>query len=223
VTVERKYVASQEAAASLHDGACDLAGLRSRRALRAAHARALRPLARPRSTRLIHVATRHQGLMVAPGNPRKIYGVADLARPDVRFINRQRGSGTRFLLDCLLEDAHVDPEPHRRLRAGRVHARRGRGLRRQRMADAGSGWRRRASLQARLRAARLRTLLPDVPRAVAGQAGIQATLEILRSAEFEQAVNLLSGYSAQRCGEVETLKQAFPEFHVPRSRAARLE
>ena len=53
--------------------------------------------------------------------------------------------------------------------------------------------------------------------------GIEATLRILRSPDFQQAVNLLSGYSADRCGDVETLKQAFPDFHPPRTRAARLE
>lgn len=49
--------------------------------------------------RLVNVAIRRQGLMVAPGNPRDIQGIASLTRPDVRFVNRQRGSGTRILLD----------------------------------------------------------------------------------------------------------------------------
>ena len=49
--------------------------------------------------RLVHLAMRQQGLMVAPGNPKGIRGLACLARPDITFINRQRGSGTRMLLD----------------------------------------------------------------------------------------------------------------------------
>lgn len=48
---------------------------------------------------LVHLARRQQGLMVAPGNPKNITGLADLARTEVVFINRQRGSGTRTLLD----------------------------------------------------------------------------------------------------------------------------
>ena len=40
-----------------------------------------------RVQRVINVATRRQGLIVAPGNPRKIYGLADLARPDVPLAN----------------------------------------------------------------------------------------------------------------------------------------
>lgn len=42
---------------------------------------------------------REQGLIVAPGNPKGINGLADLTRPDVSFVNRQRGAGTRLLLD----------------------------------------------------------------------------------------------------------------------------
>jgi putative molybdopterin biosynthesis protein len=46
--------------------------------------------------RLVH---REQGLIVAPGNPHGIAGIEDLARPGVRYVNRQRGAGTRVLLD----------------------------------------------------------------------------------------------------------------------------
>jgi molybdate transport repressor ModE-like protein len=46
---------------------------------------------------------RTQGLMVATGNPLLIKKLADLARPEVRFINRQKGAGTRLLLDTLME------------------------------------------------------------------------------------------------------------------------
>ncbi len=57
---------------------------------------------------LIRVARRTQGLMVAPGNPRGITGVAGLAG-GARFINRQRGSGTRILLDHLLGKEGIEP------------------------------------------------------------------------------------------------------------------
>jgi hypothetical protein len=45
---------------------------------------------------------RVQGLIVGKGNPLRITTVRDLARPEVRFINRQKGAGTRLLLDRLL-------------------------------------------------------------------------------------------------------------------------
>lgn len=42
---------------------------------------------------------REQGLIVQKGNPKNILSLADLRGPDVLYINRQRGSGTRVLLD----------------------------------------------------------------------------------------------------------------------------
>jgi len=42
---------------------------------------------------------REQGILTLRGNPKAIHSLQDLARPDVRFINRQRGAGTRILLD----------------------------------------------------------------------------------------------------------------------------
>ncbi len=53
---------------------------------------------------------REQGLMVAPGNPKGIRELADLARGDLRFVNRQRGAGTRVLLDYHLEKLGIASE-----------------------------------------------------------------------------------------------------------------
>lgn len=46
---------------------------------------------------------RVQGLIMAKGNPLKIKSIRDLARPEIRIINRQKGAGTRLLLDRLIE------------------------------------------------------------------------------------------------------------------------
>ena len=59
---------------------------------------------------VVNLAIRHQGLIVAPGNPKSIQGVNDLARPDVSFVNRQRGAGTRILTDYRLAKAGIDPK-----------------------------------------------------------------------------------------------------------------
>ena len=56
--------------------------------------------------RLVH---RDQGLLVAPGNPLGLTGLADLTRPELRYVNRQRGAGTRVLLDHALGGLGVDP------------------------------------------------------------------------------------------------------------------
>lgn len=57
---------------------------------------------------LVHVAKRTQGLLTAKGNPKAIREIADLARKDVRFVNRQIGSGTRILLDMMLKEQGID-------------------------------------------------------------------------------------------------------------------
>ena len=51
---------------------------------------------------------REQGLLVKKGNPKAIQSLGDLEREDVTFINRQRGSGTRVLLDYHLEEMQID-------------------------------------------------------------------------------------------------------------------
>jgi putative molybdopterin biosynthesis protein len=49
--------------------------------------------------RLISLVGRSQGLIVRKGNPKGINSLEDLTRPEVIFVNRQRGAGTRVLLD----------------------------------------------------------------------------------------------------------------------------
>lgn len=61
-----------------------------------------------RTVRLITLAWRQQGLVVPRGNPKGIRGLADLCRPGIVYINRQRGSGTRVLLDYLLRRDRLD-------------------------------------------------------------------------------------------------------------------
>ncbi len=56
---------------------------------------------------LVHLVERDQGLMIQRGNPKQIQSIADLAREDIRFMNRQGGSGTRILLDYKLNQLGI--------------------------------------------------------------------------------------------------------------------
>jgi putative molybdopterin biosynthesis protein len=56
-----------------------------------------------RDLHVVELVRREQGLMVNPENPKNIRGLQDLTRPDIQFINRQRGAGTRVLLDYHLQ------------------------------------------------------------------------------------------------------------------------
>lgn len=55
-----------------------------------------------RDVEIITLAYRTQGLILASGNPQGIKNIADIARPNVRFANRNAGSGTRLWLDAEL-------------------------------------------------------------------------------------------------------------------------
>ncbi|RLC06607.1 MAG: molybdopterin biosynthesis protein [Deltaproteobacteria bacterium] len=60
--------------------------------------------------RLVNLVFRDQGFIVPKGNPKHINGIEDICREDVRFINRQGGSGTRILLDYRLEQSGLDAD-----------------------------------------------------------------------------------------------------------------
>ena len=60
--------------------------------------------------KLIRCVGRQQGMMVAKGNPLNIREFADVAKPGVRYVNRQKGSGTRILADFLCRQADLDPD-----------------------------------------------------------------------------------------------------------------
>ncbi len=59
---------------------------------------------------VIHWVGREQGLIVQKGNPVRISSLADLVKPGVRYINRQRGAGTRVLLDYHLSQMGIQTD-----------------------------------------------------------------------------------------------------------------
>ncbi len=107
--VEVKYRGSMEALASLSGLNCELAGFHVPvGSLQAPMLKFYTRWLDPKGQTLINLAARRQGIVVAPGNPENILTIADLAKPGVRFVNRQFGSGTRLLLDLLLKHHNVD-------------------------------------------------------------------------------------------------------------------
>lgn len=211
--VERRYVGSQESASSLYEGHCDLAGFHI--PMGDFEDLAFQHYAKwldPQKSQIIHVATRRQGLMVAQGNPLEIYGVNDLTKPGVRFINRQPSSGTYFLLECFLQKAGIDPAKiHGFNQSEFTHAAVAAYVA-SGMADVGLG----------VETPSRRFHLDFVPlateryflvcnKADLKKAHLQAVLNILHKPEFKQSINALAGYSAEHCGLVQTLQEAFPD------------
>ncbi len=60
--------------------------------------------------KVVALVGREQGLLVKRGNPKGIRSLEDLRRSEVRFVNRQRGAGTRVLLDYHLNLMTISPE-----------------------------------------------------------------------------------------------------------------
>jgi molybdate transport repressor ModE-like protein len=211
--VERKYVGSQESVASLYEGNCELAGFHVPQG--EFEEIAFQHYAKwlnPQSSRIIHVASRRQGIMVAPGNPLEIFSVADLAKPGVRFVNRQPSSGTYFLLECFLKKAKIQHSQitgfnQSEFTHAAVAAYVASG-----MADAGLG----------VETPSRRFKLDFIPLATEqyflvcnkenlNSPHLRSVLNVLNDPDFKRAVNELPGYAADKCGKVETLQDAFPK------------
>lgn len=60
--------------------------------------------------KVVALVGRDQGLMVKKGNPKGIKSLGDLANSKIQFVNRQRGAGTRVLLDYYLNSMTISPE-----------------------------------------------------------------------------------------------------------------
>jgi putative molybdopterin biosynthesis protein len=155
------------------------------------------------SLKLINLAWRQQGFMVLPDNPLNILRVADLTRKEVRFINRQRGAGTRLLLDYLLKEEGIDPaavqgydrEEYTHM-AVAANVKSG-------TADVGLG------ILAAARALGLDfiPLTPErydlvVPQTTYDDPRFQELLETVRSPEFHRAAEALGGYDLKDCGKL---------------------
>ncbi len=102
LTVLSLPVGSLDGLMHLRQGLCQLSGAHLRDVSGEYNAPYVRHFFPDRDMELVTLANRTQGLMVAPGNPKSIRGIADLARENVRFVNRNAGSGTRLWLDAEL-------------------------------------------------------------------------------------------------------------------------
>ena len=216
IQLDLRYLGAQESLASVARGACEFGGFHvpegklGEQAL-AQYAKWLQP----DKQKLVHLVTRTQGLFLARGNPRNIRSVADLGRPGIAFINRQRGSGTRLLIDQLLDEAHVD---HQRLEGyqteefthAAVAAYVASG-----MADAGFGVEPPArqfnldfipvAKERYFLICRDDTLQLSEARELVG---------LLRRPAFGDLISNLPGYSAPRAGEIAGITETFPFFEA---------
>ena len=152
---------------------------------------------------VVNFCFREQGLIVAPGNPKKIGAVSDLARPGIRLANRPEGTGTRLLLEHELRKADIDPAgiegfgrefPTHLAVAFEVLAGR---------ADVGMGIRAVASLLG-LDFVAVRRERYDflVSRELFFERSIQRFLGLLQESDFRLLVETFQGYDMRLCGRI---------------------
>lgn len=100
---------SRDALQALHQGRVHVAGVHLRDARTGEYnLESTREIAGGQPTVLVNFAQWELGLALAPGNPRAIGGVADLARPALRIVNRERGAGARLALDEALAELGLE-------------------------------------------------------------------------------------------------------------------
>jgi putative molybdopterin biosynthesis protein len=154
------------------------------------------------SVTLIALVRREQGLILAPDNPKGILGLKDLQREDIRYINRQRGSGTRLLLDHHLDALGISPQAIRGYEQEEFTHLTVASAIASGKADCGLGIRAAASALGLdfipLEDERYDLVIPteylDTPL-------LEPILALLRDPDFKRAVESLEGYDASVMGE----------------------
>jgi molybdate-binding protein/DNA-binding transcriptional regulator YhcF (GntR family) len=152
---------------------------------------------------LLTLAHRRLGLIVPPGNPPGLTGLADLARPELRFINRQRGAGTRVWLDAQLRRLGIAAESIAGYdREAATHAEIARAVA-EGNADVGLGIEA-AALEYGLGFVLLATEPYDlvIPVEAWESAPVQALAAWLRTEDGRMAIAELGGYETEESGRV---------------------
>ena len=111
VTLASSNVGSLAGLTALRDGLCHVAGSHLLDPASGEYTLPyLEKLLPGRDLAVVRLVHREQGLIVASGNPTGTTGIEDVARRGLRYVNRQRGAGTRMLLDHELARHAIEPE-----------------------------------------------------------------------------------------------------------------
>lgn len=219
-----QFTGSVDAISALNEGRCVMAGFHTAQqpAPGSLAERTYKPLLQPGLHKIIGFARRNQGLIVARGNPLRIHALGDLCRPDVRFVNRPLGTGTRVLLDELLaRDAvpsasiagYERTEPSHSAVAHAVVSG---------SADVGLG----IELAARRQGLDFVPLVQEnyflvCLKSTLDLPATQALLAILRSDAWQQKLSRMAGYEPSQSGEVLAMHRVLPWWDFARKKKPR--
>ena len=153
---------------------------------------------------VVRFATWQEGLLLKEGNPKHVRGLEDLARPDVRMVNREKGAGARLLLDHLLSRHHIPSQIVRgygtiassQIGLGRCSA--------EGKADVGIGAQAVAQLYdfdfIPLQEEQYDLVIPTAY--VHSHPGMKIFLDTLVTRRFQQEIEALGGYDARESGKI---------------------
>lgn len=208
-----RFCGSVDAIRALNEGRCTLAGFHTQsQASKTSHAaKAYRGLLQPGLHKIIGFATRVQGLIVAPGNPLQLHSLKDVVQTRARFVHRSLGTGTRVLLDDVLDQAQLtlsdlnalpDDEPSHTALAEAIASGR---------SDVGLG----IESTARARGLGFVPLLQEHFHLVCLKSALdtpatQALRDLLQERAWRDVLNALPGYAVQSSGDVQSLSALLP-------------
>lgn len=168
-------------------------------------------LLKPGREKIIQFGRRTQGLIVGAGNPLQVHGLTDLRRSDLRLVGPDPASGSRALLEDLLQPIglvarewtpRLGSEPTALAVAAAVSSG---------QADIGFG----TESAARAMGAHFIALVQEHGFLVCDKAALEspagdALLTVLRSRAWQEALSRLAGHDAQDAGTVRSLKRTLP-------------
>ena len=224
LVLDLRFEGSLHSLDSLARGDCDLAGFHMPQpaSLLGPLAAEFRARLNGREHRIACLFARHQGLMVGTHAKTRVRKLGDLAKPGVRFVNRERGSGTRLLLDALLAREGVDPSAvdgyeHEEFThmATAATVRAG-------MADAAFG----IEAAAREHGLKFVEVVSEryyiaAPRKPQLRVAVDAMVAAAQSASFQRAIQKIGGYEFETTGNAVRLSELFAAAKPPAVRRRR--
>ncbi|MCA2002077.1 MAG: ArsR family transcriptional regulator [Chloroflexi bacterium] len=200
VTLLNLPVGSLDGLVNLRQGLCQISGAHLLDVSGEYNAPFVKRLFPDREMEMVTLAHRTQGLIFAAGNPKAVRQISDLTRKNIRFVNRNAGSGTRLWLDTELGRLNI---PAKKINGYEVSVKT-HSEAAQRVAEG------KADVSIGLQAAAHQFGLGFIPLFEErydlilpreGEQVLAPLLEYLQTAVFRQALNALTGYNTSHSGE----------------------
>lgn len=211
--LDLRFCGSVDAIRALNEGRCEIAGFhtRSTPSNDSLTAQTFKLLLKPGRHKLIAFARRTQGLLVPKGNPLQLQQLTDVIHRSARFVNRDLGTGTRLLLDDLLQELGLSAsalngynatEPSHAAVATAIASGR---------ADTGM------AIESAAQAAGLDFVPLETERywlaclkSALDTPAVMAMRSILLSQGWHQTLNSMMGYELDQTGQVQSLRRELP-------------